>query len=101
MQQSELKSLIAFSQILSPDDKKAQYKHIKDIIDGWDTSCHYLYNEITTLCYALFGDSVVSGIKYKNKWERISLLYMYLMYANNIDVLPEWLIYDGWQTDLL
>lgn len=39
--------------------------------------------------------------KYKNKWERMSLLYMYMMYANNIDILPERVTYDGWQTDLL
>lgn len=53
------------------------------------------------LQYAFTNNSSEAKEKYKNKWERMSLLYMYLVYATNIDVLPEWVIYDGWQTDLL
>lgn len=45
---------------------------------------------------ALTHDNNEIKEKYKNKWERAGLLYMYMMYATNIDSLPESLLYDGW-----
>ena len=54
------------------------------------------------LIYALLGDTATIQQKYKHKYERMSLLYMYLMYADDIDTIPDYLLYaDDWQTDLL
>ena len=49
------------------------------------------------LIYALLGDAATIQRKYKHKRERMSLLYMYLMYADDIDNLPKYLLYaDDW-----